>query len=445
MELSLRSHLQLSPDVDRTARQVPVLIESSVGPGPDIWIIAAALIATFLKLAIAYTTIGTNDSVSFYVFARSLAEHGLAWTYVRGAEFLPIGPIFNHPPVTAYYLQLIERLTRTEFLQACGVTFPFLLRLPGIVADFIVVAVLTRLSRTDARCRLPLWALLFFAVSPVSLMVSGFHGNTDSVMVMFLFLAAVACIKNRALFCGLFLALSCQVKIIPLLFFPIFFLFWSHRREAGRFMAPFVLTNLALWWEPLSKFPVLFAKNVLLYGSFWGNWGITYWLRFTHLETFSRVSFMNLSVAQTAIAILLKISIITAILGLAWRRRSLDGYAMIKSMGYAWLIFFALSPGICPQYMVWLAPFILVFSCGLYAWLTVASSLFLFFFYNTIAHGLPWFLVVSKNSDIDACAPWALWPWVTIVIALVVLWRRAQADDSSLRLFSLNSLPGRFA
>ena len=54
-------------------------------------------------------------------------------------------------------------------------------------------------------------------------MISGFHGNTDSVMVMFL---VIACLmtpaRQQPILCGLFLGLSWQVKIVPLLFIPVF-------------------------------------------------------------------------------------------------------------------------------------------------------------------------------------------------------------------------------
>jgi len=68
-------------------------------------------------------------------------------------------------------------------------------------------------------------------------MISGFHGNTDPVMVMFLFIASVMLFREKPALCGLFLALSCQIKIIPLLLFPIFFFFWLSR-GAGRFVPP---------------------------------------------------------------------------------------------------------------------------------------------------------------------------------------------------------------
>src|SRR5205823_8209088 len=107
------------------------------------------------------------------------------------------------------------RLGRLPVAEAAGISFPFLLRLPGIIADFVVVWLFLRLKNEEPQLRLPLWALLVFALSPVSIMVSGFHGNTDPVMALFLVLAAFAAVRNRPIWCGIFLALSCQIKIIP--------------------------------------------------------------------------------------------------------------------------------------------------------------------------------------------------------------------------------------
>ncbi len=168
-------------------------------------IVALALIAMALKLAIAYNTIGTNDAVFFYGFAKVLSEHGLEWTYQHSRYF-------NHPPLTAYYLRGIYALTEQRWCQDIGIHFPFLLRLPGIIADFLVVAVLLRMSKIDIR--IPTWALALFALSPVSLMVSGFHGNSDPVMVLLLVCAVWMCLRNRPVLAGLFFALSCQIKIV---------------------------------------------------------------------------------------------------------------------------------------------------------------------------------------------------------------------------------------
>ena len=197
-------------------------------------IVALALVALTLKLAIAYNTIGTNDAVFFYGFAKVLSQHDLEWTYQHSQYF-------NHPPLTAYYLRGIYALTEQRWCQDIGVHFPFLLRLPGIIADFLVVLVLLRMTKMDLH--IPTWALALFALSPVSLMVSGFHGNTDPVMVLLLVCAVWMSLRSRPMLAGLFFALSCQIKIVPLLLLPAFVFFWLSQGKIREFLIPAAITT----------------------------------------------------------------------------------------------------------------------------------------------------------------------------------------------------------
>src|ERR1051326_7899956 len=215
-------------------------------------IVALALVAMTLKLALAYNTIGTNDAVFFYGFAKVLNDHGLEWTYAHSRYF-------NHPPLTAYFLRGIFLLTEQKWAQDLGIHFPFLLRLPGIIADFLVVLVLLQFRKIDIR--IPIWARGLFALSPVSLMVSGFHCNTDPVMVFFFACAVCTCLRNQSALAGLFFALSCQIKIVPLLLLPAFVFFWLSQGKIREFLIPAAITTAIAWLEPLLNFPVLFAKN----------------------------------------------------------------------------------------------------------------------------------------------------------------------------------------
>src|SRR6202023_1164702 len=95
-------------------------------------IVAVALVALLFKIGIALATLGTNDVIAFYKFAKALETHGLIWTYEHSA-------LFNHPPLVGYFLPVLTWLARQPFFEQNGLTFPFLLRLPGILADFIVV------------------------------------------------------------------------------------------------------------------------------------------------------------------------------------------------------------------------------------------------------------------------------------------------------------------
>lgn len=399
----------------------------------DLCIVGLGLIALMLKLVIAFNSFGSSDAFIFYTFAKSLSHDGLEWTYRHSI-------LFNHPPLTAYYLQLIFYLDQKASFQASGLTFPVLLRLPGILADFVVVLVLLEIRRNYPKIALPNGALALFALSPVSLMVSGFHGNTDPVMVLFLVLAAYMCLRSKPVLSGLFLALSCQIKIVPLFLAPIFFFFWYERSRSWRFVFSFALALLVLWAEALIKFPAVFTKNVLSYGGFWGLWGITYWLRLTGLPQFNTVNFFHLPVWEIVVMTGLKLIIIATVLVMAWRRRKLGGEALFRSLAYAWIIFFVFTPSASAQYLVWLAPFVLILSPAFYAWLTVTSSLFLFFFYNLTAHGFPWYFSMSTEKLNAVWTPWSIWPWATLLAGMILLWKQATVADPSLRLFNFQTL-----
>jgi len=399
-------------------------------------VLIAAGIAFILKLLMAWNTFGTNDVVTFYLFGKSLTDHGLEWTYQNTI-------LFNHPPFVAYYLQAIYSLHHFPLLEASGISFPFLLRLPGIIADFGIILVLLQIKENDPRLGLPTWALVVFALSPLSIMVSGYHGNTDSAMVLLLLLSIYFCTRNKPALSGLFFALSAQVKVIPLLFFPLLLFFWVERRQHLRFVVPLAVVSAILWSEPLLKFPLIFAKNVISYGSTWGIWGLSYLLRLTGRPEFSRVSFFELGSWQIIVVTSCKLLIIVTILSLAWRRRKMEGRAIWDSMAYAWIIFFVFSPGVSTQYLVWLAPFILLLSPTFYIWLLGASSIFAFVFYNTISKGLPWYRGVSTNGLNKIWTPWSLLPWGVLIGGAILFLGSRRRNDSAFRLLSLESVKGK--
>jgi uncharacterized membrane protein len=294
------------------------------------------------------------------------------------------------------------------------------------------------MSKTDFR--IPTWALALFALSPVSLMVSGFHGNTDPVMVLLLVCAVWMCLRNRPALAGLFFSLSCQIKIAPLLFLPVFVFFWLSQKKSRDFLISGAVTTCLLWLEPLMNFPVLFAKNVLAYGSYWGLWGITYLFRLTGLPDFSRLSFFDLEPVQNIIITVLKVIIIGAALWIAWQHRHARGRAFVESLAYTWLVFFVFAPGVSPQYLIWLAPFILIFSPTLYTCVLISSSIFLFAFYNITSGGLPWNVALAMDDSMQHWAAWSLVPWLVITGGAIALWRKTADGKLDLRLFRFPKL-----
>ncbi|MDQ6654393.1 MAG: glycosyltransferase 87 family protein [Verrucomicrobiota bacterium] len=381
------------------------------------WIIAAAALALVLKCTIALNTSGTNDVYFFRHFGQAIAEQGLEWTY-------RYQPMFNHPPLVAYALRGLYTLSNIPSLRDNGISFPFLLRLPGIVADFAVMLLLLGLRE---RLKLPASSLLLLALSPVSLMVSGFHGNTDPVLVLCIVGAAYLAVLGRPLLCGLTLALACDVKIIPLLLLPAFLFFWFRRQHTFRFVVAFAAALLITWIQPLLTCPAAFARNVLGYGSYWGLWGVTYWFRLTGWSGFGVLGYTGLPWSETVVMTVMKCVILVAAVWLAWRAGRMDGRQLFIVIGCTWLVFFVFAPGIGPQYLVWLMPFLLVFAPVRFATVTLASTCFLFVFYNTIAAGLPWNLAISKDNLIPLWGPWTIWPWLAFIVALRAGWHEVMA------------------
>jgi hypothetical protein len=220
--------------------------------------------------------------------------------------------------------------------------------------------------------------------------------------------------------------------------FPDFLFFWQARSVSLAFVLAFASTSLALLTEAILKAPVFLFRNVLSYGGYWGSWGITYLLRLTQWRPSNGTGAFHLPFAASVIALLLKATIIVAVLVIAWRRRHLRGAAVMESIGYGWIVFFILSPGVSVQYLVWLAPIVLVISAPLYGWLVASSSLFAFFFYNSIAGEWPWY---SANANVSrelslGSAPWSLLPWATLITGIILIWKRAVEADQSLSVFS---------
>ncbi len=386
-------------------------------------LLAAAALAA--KLYCAKTTIGTSDVVFFYDFARTIHSQGLLAMY-RAT------PFFNHTPLVGWFSEAAYSLAgggdptgKDKF------DFAFYLRLPAIFADFFAVIALLWLREKTGRP--DWWALAVFAASPVAFMVSGYHGNVDSVMALGVLLAAVACATDRPALCGLCLGLACNIKIIPLLLAPAFFFLWWHRGKALRFAGPAVLTVLVGWSYPLATIPDIFLKSVLGYGSIWGVWGITYALRLTNLPALRDITLSETTPEQAHIMTGLKLIIVVAALIFAWRRRKAEGLAVFQTLAVIWAVFFVFAPGFGAQYLAWLAPCFLVANERWYAALTATSSVALFAFYTVISHGLPWRQGFTVHKIASQWTGWLVLPWLTLVVFLVwearVAFRRKEASE----------------
>ena len=385
-------------------------------------VIGVALAALVAKLYCVATTFGSGDVSVIYHFGQVIDAHGMDYLYRTDR-------LFNHPPLAgSFFWWLYHYSSAISAVGVCGVptALPVLLRIPSVLADFAAVLILLRIHAKTGKPALG--ALMLFAASPVAFMVSGFHGNTDSIMVCLLLAAAWGCVEEQPLLCGLFLGLGCNVKVVPLLLAPVFFFFWLHRGpgKAARFSMIFGLFCLAGWSAALIGSPVQFLQDVLCYPSWAGAWGVTYWYCYLadhlHLSVPGRYPFEKIPWVLTS----LKLAIIAVILLAGWMRRQRDGMGLFATITFSWICFMILAPGFVPYYLVWLAPFLVCYSTAWYGVVTAASSIYLFAYYNAMSHGMPW-----NVADLGAPPTWPVWgnvPWAALIVmagvALGRLWLR---------------------
>ena len=340
----------------------------------------------------------------FYNFGRFISEHGLLAQYLATPEF-------NHTPLTGWFCALILRHRARRRLQ-------FAAALAGNRRGlFRGRAVLLRWRETDRQP--PWWALALLALSPVNFMVSGFHGNVDSVLAWLLLLAARECERGRAVWCGLFFGLACQVKIIPLLLAPAFFFFWLHR---GRGRA-FFLTATAQDSPRCGPCRSMVCRGTFLtrslgYSSNWGSWGVTWLLRIPRGgPRWRRVGFQNLTTVQV-VCFRLEGVVVADGAGFAWRRARLPG-VRIAAHAHAHLGgVFCLRRRRGGQYLVWFAPFFWWIQRGGMRSLRWPARCFCL--RSTRRFGRS--PLVSRRVDRELLPQWVAWtvlPWLTVAAYLL--------------------------
>ena len=138
-------------------------------------------------------------------------------------------------------------------------------------------------------------------------MVSGYHGNFDPLIALGVTLAVAACVAGQPMLCGVFLGLTCQVKIIPVLMGPAFFFYWLHLGKARPFAIGAISFVFSIGWlVPLCAVPNLFLHRVIAYSSIWGWWGFPYLIGMMGRAEVARESRTLPTPAETALGFMFK-------------------------------------------------------------------------------------------------------------------------------------------
>jgi hypothetical protein len=352
------------------------------------WVlIAAAAFAFVLKTTIAFTTYGTNDVTTFERDLAKLKRQGAATLYREGITYTSAertrykNQPFIHPPFILTVLRTWGWLAKLT-----GLPLGFWLRFTSSMADVLSLVLVARLLKRLPRLKDTNLGLLAMALCPVSIVISGFHGNTDPLMIALVLLSVYWLETRRALWMtGAAMGMALSIKIVPVIFIPAILLYLPRMRERWRYLAAvatvFVLASLPY----LVRDPILIGKTLLSYSSTPGLWG------FSVLSVFFRDSatwgWLFRSYAAGG-----KILMLAAILclSIAINLRS-NKPPLLLQCGAVVFLFLFLTPGFAMQYLAWLVPWVLALGIWPALVFYAMSGVFVVIVYNDWCGGFPWY------------------------------------------------------
>jgi len=287
--------------------------------------------ASFIIRAIpAGFIFGPDTDIVVFQKARQMALNG-NWCGIR-----EIMPYYLFEQYMLYLTSLADK-----FLNMPGY---FSVKLPGILFDSLIPVIIHKLTGSRDHS-------VKYALNPVSVMVSAYHGMFDAVTIFFLLLCFYLIIKNKNLFLqGAAYGLAFQSKPWPALFSPSVFLRMKPAQVLC-FLSGALLTFIVFSFICLgSPGYVLGPLSYSGISGFGQVTGVLYILldRMLHAHA-----------AYNASLLAVKIVFIAVILWSAYISRA---WGVMEAFYLFLLGFYVFSPGFSQQYNLWLMPFIIIFN-----------------------------------------------------------------------------------
>jgi glycosyl transferase family 87 len=370
--------------------------------------------ATWMPVAAAFgvrlAAILVSDRVVADVLRyRRVAAHVLdvSWNPYQAQHLYP------YPPVWVWVEAACEWLAR-HF----GLSFAVLVKLPVLAAEVAIVALLARWGAT--RGGAARWAPWIYALHPVAVLVSGFHGQFDSLALLMVLIAVRASERGRHDDAALALAAGIAVKSFPVLAVPALLLRVTGSGARVRFLALALLPVAVLLVPYLAHDANAVARELFGYGGVADFGWIGAWrgLRWVADEGLARGE----ARFHGALVPLAKVMFLVAYAAVAGRMARRDAITAILAVFVAFETFYG---ALSAQYLLWVIPLAVLRPDRWLAIYTVFATMGLVGFYLFLAPG-----VLTASGAMEGAGP----AWVAgavLIVAASASWLVALARNDS--------------
>jgi hypothetical protein len=381
-------------------------------------ILLSALAATVVKIFLALRSSGSLDVFAFNEFLTNIREVGGIGTYYRRGL---AGNPFTYLPF------MIHAVRGMGFLaDATHLPFRFWLRFPSVLADLGTLFLIWKMAERLPALKLAPVGLLLVAVYPGSILISGFHGNTDALMIFFLLLSVyLLAVKRLPWLAGAAFGMALNIKIVPLVFAPAIFLFLPDLRTRLKFFGAATAVVFVASLPYLLQDPLVIWKTVFGHRSLYGTWGWT-WLVVNYLANTPPPSngYEELTGVHRIVEVTGRYVMFACITAASfWMNLRRHKPPLFLQCGFIAFMLLFMTTGFGIQYLAWLTPWIIVlgvWSAGLYY---VVSACYITLSYSAMS------AAVRRVLDLPP-----LWPgnvyfvaelacWLSVLVALVNCWR----------------------
>ena len=352
--------------------------------------------------------------------------HLVGNAFLNGEEIYTSAARGRHPylPLHLYLIGFLTHLSRITPLP-----FVVWIKLPAVIADLLITAVIYDVFRRwhETESAAAFWALLY-ALNPISVLVTSYHGQFDSLPVLLLLLSWFTWhfgrqITKSAVFSGF----SILYKTWPIIFLPVIFI----RLPDNRRRLTYILISIgipvaftAAYVLIMDSNPVPMLRRALTHSGVPGYWGLSaliyvpggFWLD-----------------SEAVVAAILPyqrvILLLAGLFALWWTRRQSALDALLTIL----LTIFLVTFGMGIQWLLWPVAFAIVAREERWLkWYTIMGTLMMFIHLYGL-HLYPWARQLFEPPVADALIRISFLP-VWIVVLLWTINRLRRVNESVVAL-----------
>ena len=177
-------------------------------------------IGFFIKIILAFT-LASNFLKDFFI---PFTEYYVSSGFKNPYEYffnIDAGSAFPYPALMLYIASIPRIITGFLFdWNESSLGSIFLIRVPILLADLLILIILSRLIKEKNKK-----ILIYYWLSPILIYINYIHGQLDAIPVAILFVSLYFLFKRKFEYSSIFLSLAIAAKTSMVIVFPFYFVY----------------------------------------------------------------------------------------------------------------------------------------------------------------------------------------------------------------------------